>query len=206
MNTINLLMFAIVLFLCFYAYYRKTTSSLSETWTAQFFHHLSPYTPLLVVLLIALGAAVRLLWIDSLPVGFNQDEASMAYDSYCLAYYGVDRNGYPFPVYPVAWGAGHGPFFVYLAIPFIRLLGLSEFSYRLPMALLNIAALPVFYLLIRRLFDKKTALVSLALLALSEQLGKRITVSAKGKKGILSIEFYSQEELKALAACLENMK
>lgn len=43
-------------------------------------------------------------------------------------------------------------------------------------------------------------------LALSEQLGKRVIVSAKGKKGILSIEFYSHEELKALAACLENMK
>ena len=52
----------------------------------------------------------------------------------------------------------------------------------------------------------KPSLYSEVELALSEQLGKRITVSAKGKKGILSIEFYSQEELKALAACLENMK
>lgn len=52
----------------------------------------------------------------------------------------------------------------------------------------------------------KPSLYSEVELALSEQLGKRITVSVKGKKGILSIEFYSQEELKALAACLENMK
>ena len=61
-----------------------------------------------IAVLLIVGAALRLIGLSELPAGMNQDEASIGYDSWAIANYGVDRNGYHNPVYPVAWGAGHG--------------------------------------------------------------------------------------------------
>lgn len=41
-------------------------------------------------------------------------------------------------------------------------------------------------------------------LSLSETLGRKVTVSNKGNKGILQIEFYSQEDLKNIANALDK--
>ena len=94
---------------------------------------------LIFVSVLLLGAAaLRLIGLSELPAGMNQDEASIGYDSWAIANYGVDRNGYHNPVYPVAWGAGHGPFYMYAASLFIKLFGNSLFVYRLPQALLGV--------------------------------------------------------------------
>lgn len=117
--------------------------------------------------LILIGVLLRFYRLGSLPAGLNQDEASMGYDAFALANYGVDRNGYHFPVYPVAWGAGHGPLYVYFSSIFIKLFGLSVFSYRFGMALLGGGTLVLFFFLLKRLSSAKAALTGLFLLAIS---------------------------------------
>lgn len=118
-------------------------------------------------LLLLLGAVLRLAWLGRYPAGLNQDEASIGYDAFSLAHYGVDRNGNSWPVLLVAWGSGQNALYAYLLLPFVRLLGLSEFSIRLPSALLGIAALAVFYYVCRKLRGPLFGLLGLAVLAVN---------------------------------------
>ena len=120
-----------------------------------------------VAVILIIGALLRLVQLSQLPAGMNQDEASMGYDAWALANYGIDRNGYAFPVYPVAWGAGHGPFYVYLSMVFIKLFGGSLFVYRLPGALMGIASILLLYLTVKMLRNRFTAYIAAFLLALS---------------------------------------
>ncbi|MDR1736178.1 MAG: glycosyltransferase family 39 protein [Oscillospiraceae bacterium] len=108
-----------------------------------------------VILLVA--ALTRLWLLGDIPYGLNQDEASIAYDSFAIGNYGYDRNGYHLPVYPIAHGDGHGPLYTYMSIPIIRLLGLSVFSARLTNALLSVAASVFMYLLLKRLTQSRPA-------------------------------------------------
>ncbi len=123
---------------------------------------------LIFVAVLLLGAAaLRLIGLSELPAGMNQDEASIGYDSWAIANYGVDRNGYHNPVYPVAWGAGHGPFYMYAASLFIKLFGNSLFVYRLPQALLGVLSVFVLYLLLKKTTDRFTAYIGALLLCVS---------------------------------------
>lgn len=71
------------------------------------------------------------------------------------------------PVYPVAWGAGHGPFYMYAASLFIKLFGNSLFVYRLPQALLGVLSVFVLYLLLKKTTDRFTAYIGALLLCVS---------------------------------------
>ena len=84
------------------------------------------------------SALLRFYLLGQVPNGLNHDEASIGYDALCLARYGIDRNGYPWPVYPITWGSGGGsPLMIYLVVLSTRLLGRSIFSLRFFPALLG---------------------------------------------------------------------
>ncbi len=116
-------------------------------------------------LFLATGFFVRVFRFGSFPSGLNQDEAFAGYEAYSLLHYGTDTAGYHNPVYLVAWGSGMNALETYLMIPFVAIFGLTPFAIRLPQLLLSIASLIVTYLLTSRLFDKKTGLAALGLLA-----------------------------------------
>ncbi len=120
-----------------------------------------------IAVVLIISAALRLIALSDLPAGMNQDEASIGYDSWAIANYGVDRNGYHNPVYPVAWGAGHGPFYMYAASLFIKILGNSLFAYRLPQALLGVLSVLVLYLLLKKTTNRFTAYTGALLLAVA---------------------------------------
>lgn len=126
---------------------------------------LTRYHVWLVIGFMLAAVFVRFRQFPGIPPGLNQDEASIAYDSYAIGNFGMDRNGDYYPVYPIAFGDGHGPLYTYLSIPAIKLLGLSVFSFRLTNALLGCAATFVFYLLIKRVAGKNAGLFALALMA-----------------------------------------
>ncbi|NLL38792.1 MAG: phospholipid carrier-dependent glycosyltransferase [Clostridiales bacterium] len=120
---------------------------------------------LIALLIILMGALLRLLYIGSCPVGFNQDEASAGYEAWALLNYGMDRNGNSMPVLFVSWGSGQNVLYSYLSMPFIVLFGLSEFSVRLLSALAGSATLPVFYLLAKKIRGTGFGLTALVVLA-----------------------------------------
>lgn len=49
-------------------------------------------------LVLIAGFLTRVAFLDLLPGGLNQDEASAGYDAYAILKYGVDRNGMKYPV------------------------------------------------------------------------------------------------------------
>lgn len=109
---------------------------------------------ILLAILLLIGCSVRIIGIDLVPAGLNQDEASAGYEAYSLMEYGIDRNGNSFPIHFVAWGSGQNSLYSYLMIPFIKLLGLTSLAVRLPMAIIGCITLFVMTYLIYQMSDK----------------------------------------------------
>ena len=122
---------------------------------------------LTAIFFIAVGAFVRIISFGKVPNGFNQDEAFAAYEAFSLLNYGVDSAGNVNPTYFVSWGSGMNVLESYMAIPFMWLFGYSETVFRLPQLVCAIITLPVFYFVLKRLFDNFVALMGLGLLAIS---------------------------------------
>jgi len=94
---------------------------------------------------------VRVVSYSHIPGGLNQDEASMGYDAYATAFYGIDRNGFHFPVYAVSWGSGQNTLMMYFTAVFVRLFGLSVFTVRLTSLIFGVITPVMVYLLAKRL-------------------------------------------------------
>lgn len=122
---------------------------------------------LIVLLLLILGGTLRCLWLDSLPMGLNQDEASTGYEAWSIYHYGIDRNGYEKPVLLYSWGSGQNALYTYLAMPFIATFGLSVWSLRLVAAIFGTLTLVIFWLLARYIRGPKFALCALLFLTIN---------------------------------------
>jgi hypothetical protein len=76
--------------------------------------HVTPKAYVVSLVIISLYILVtRLFGLDLIPGGLNQDEAAIGYDAWALANYGIDRNGFTFPILPMSWGSGAGGFIIY---------------------------------------------------------------------------------------------
>ncbi len=114
----------------------------------------------LTLLLILLGAVLRLAYLGVVPGGMFQDEAIVAWNAYALLKEGIDSAGHAWPVYMADWGDGHSALYVWLSIPMIAINGghISAFFCRLPQAIVAILTLACCYDLMKRLFNRKLAL------------------------------------------------
>lgn len=95
------------------------------------------------------------------------DEAAIGYNAYSLLETGKDEYGIPFPLIFKSFGDYKPGLYIYLTLPFIKLLGLNTLAVRLPSILLG-TFLPLFlYFLIKEISPKahKTALIALLLTA-----------------------------------------
>lgn len=115
--------------------------------------------------ILLFGCAVRLFFLGAIPFGLNQDEASAGYEAFALLTEGMDRCGKNWPVLFISWGSGQNVLMSYLAIPFVALFGLNEFSIRLPNAIAGCLTLLVFWLYARRCGGRKYGITALFLLA-----------------------------------------
>lgn len=119
----------------------------------------------LVVLLI--GAYFRLTQLSSLPISMFGDEIDVGYQAWSLATTGRDYMGHLLPSYAQSLSEWRAPLVMYLTAPFVGILGPSNFSVRLPIALVGIASIALIYLVAKELFkNTSTALLSALLLAL----------------------------------------
>ena len=122
---------------------------------------------LLVTFLLALAFVLRVAFVDRLPRGFNQDEASIGYEAWSILHYGIDRKGNFLPVHLISWGSGQNAFYAYFIIPPIALLGLNELSVRLPMGILSCLSLFLVYRMVRKTGKENMAIIVLAVFAIS---------------------------------------
>ena len=119
-----------------------------------------------VYLILIIGILIRIVGITDMPNALNCDEASAGYEAFSLLNYGIDRNGNHNSSFLVAWGSGQNALLTYLIIPLIKIFGLKTIAIRLPMAILGCVSLVILYLLLRKISNKKLAIIGLAFFAI----------------------------------------
>lgn len=108
----------------------------------------------LTAILFLLAFLTRVLFVSDYPAGFTPDEASFGYDAYSILKTGKDQWGVSMPLTLKSFGDYKLPLYSYLAIPFVSIFGLSEFSTRLPAALIGFLSVVVSYLLFALLIER----------------------------------------------------
>lgn len=119
---------------------------------------------LLVILLLLTAVIIRAYHFGAPPIGVHQDEAMAAVDAKALADYGTDRYGMRYPVHFTAWVSSQMSVLLsYCMVPFIKILGFSTVSTRLPMLIASCFGLLALYLFGRQLAGKWTGMIVLIL-------------------------------------------
>ncbi len=121
----------------------------------------------LLVAILALALAVRGIWFGSHPGGFNQDEASTAYDAWAILRYGVDRHGFAYPLHFVSWGSGMYALPAYLSWPFILLFGPGVIAGRMVNLVAGMLSVAGVFSLARRMGGREAGLAAAFLLAIT---------------------------------------
>lgn len=92
-----------------------------------------------IFLFMFLEIFLRLYNFDRM--GLNMDEAMVGVNANSLGKYGKDIVLNKWPMYLYAWGSGMNILYPLIVIPFVKILGLTVFSVRLPIVLLSIVAI-----------------------------------------------------------------
>lgn len=118
--------------------------------------------------ILALAMILRCIRFATVPDGINQDEAMGAVDAWALSKYGTDRYGTFLPVHFTAWRYSQmNVLLAYCMVPFIKLFGFNTVTVRLPMVLISSGAVALVYLVGRKLFSERIALVAMLLTAVN---------------------------------------
>jgi 4-amino-4-deoxy-L-arabinose transferase-like glycosyltransferase len=121
----------------------------------------------LLILIIVLAAFLRLWDLAKIPIALNWDEISMGYSSYSILKTGRDEWGSFMPLLFRSYGEWKSPVYIYLLVPFIKVLGLNAWAVRLPAALFGILDVYLTYLIGKKLYGDKVGLWAAFLLAVS---------------------------------------
>jgi 4-amino-4-deoxy-L-arabinose transferase-like glycosyltransferase len=125
------------------------------------------YSLILLFLIFVFSFFLRTFKLGSRPLGFTWDEAALGYNAYSLLKTGRDEFGKILPVVFQSFGDYKPGLYIYSAVPSVALLGLTEFSTRLPSAIFGSLLVIIIYLLSVRLFNSKVALLAAFLLAIN---------------------------------------
>jgi 4-amino-4-deoxy-L-arabinose transferase-like glycosyltransferase len=104
--------------------------------------------------IILLAAFLRLYKLSTYPA-LNADEAAIGYNAYSLLETGRDEHGNSWPIHFKSFNDYKPGLYIYLAMPFVKVLGLNEWSVRLPNALLGTASVFLIYLLVNKLLKSQ---------------------------------------------------
>lgn len=109
---------------------------------------------------------LRTVHLGTNPPAISWDEASIGYNAYSILTTGKDEHGklLPFDTF-AAFGDYKPPVPVYLTVPFVALLGLTEVAVRMPSALSGTLTVLVLYFLVSELFKKSKYTRGIALTA-----------------------------------------
>ncbi len=125
------------------------------------------WNTVIFVLIISIACFVRIYKIEEIPAGIHVDEAGMAYDAFCISIFGVDRALNHLPVYFINFGGGQSALYTYITSIFIKLLGYSVTTIRLPAFFCNMIAIVIAYDMVRKYIGEKSALTVVTLLSIN---------------------------------------
>ena len=118
------------------------------------------------ILFIAL--LLRVINLSSLPNFIHVDEATLGYNAWCLAHFGVDRFLNEMPIYPQNYYGGQSPLYTYLVSLFILTIGHGEltlFIERLPSLIFNMLGIIFSIKTIHLIFKNKNLTLACAFLS-----------------------------------------
>lgn len=105
--------------------------------------------------IILLATFLRFYKLGVNPPALDWDEASLGYNAYSILITGKDEFGNLLPISIRSFEDYKPALYVYLSIPFIYLLGLSEIAIRLPSAIFGILTVLLTYFLVKKLLELK---------------------------------------------------
>jgi 4-amino-4-deoxy-L-arabinose transferase-like glycosyltransferase len=122
----------------------------------------------ILLLILVLGAGLRLVNLGRSPPGLNQDEAANAWNAYCLLKTGKDQVAVSWPVfYSRCLGGNSSTLYIYSLLAFQVIGGLNVITARLPAAIGGVLTIFLLYYAGRRLFGWKVGLLAAFLLSLN---------------------------------------
>lgn len=106
----------------------------------------------ILLLIIVLGATLRIYGLDKRPVGFTWDEAALGYNAYSLLKTGKDEHGQALPIVFKSFGDYKPGLYIYLTTSTVKLFGLNEMATRLPSAIMGTLLILVIYFWAKNLY------------------------------------------------------
>lgn len=107
---------------------------------------------ILLVAIVILASVIRLYRLDSIPPALTWDEAAVGYNAWTIANFGRDEYGKFFPLFFQSFGEDKQPVHIYTTALSVKLLGLTEFSTRLPSAIFGTLNVLLIFFLAKMLF------------------------------------------------------
>lgn len=98
-------------------------------------------------LILVIALLLRSWQIAKTP-SLNPDEAALGYNAYSLLETGKDEHGVSWPIHFKSFGDYKPGGYVYLALPFIKIFGLTPLAVRLPNLIFSVLTILVLYKLI----------------------------------------------------------
>jgi 4-amino-4-deoxy-L-arabinose transferase-like glycosyltransferase len=121
-----------------------------------------------LIVILLLGAWLRLDRLGEVPPSLYGDEASVGYDAWSIAVHGKDQWGNTMPIAFKSFGEYKNPIHIYATSLAIKRLGYTDFVVRLPSAITGIANLLLLFILARLILRNEwVALTSAGLLSIS---------------------------------------
>ncbi len=103
---------------------------------------------ILLLAIVVLAFILRIWQISKVPPSLSNDEISVAYDAYSIIETGKDASGAFLPLSFKSLGDYKAPLYIYVASPFIKILGNTELAVRLPSVIFGTLTILVLYLLV----------------------------------------------------------
>ncbi|MFZ2153330.1 MAG: glycosyltransferase family 39 protein [Microgenomates group bacterium] len=124
-------------------------------------------TKILLAAILIFAIIIRGYKIDVLP-SLNPDEAALGYNAYSLLQTGKDEHGTQWPIHFKSFGDYKPGGYVYLALPVIKVLGLTPLAVRLPNLIFSILTIYILYKLVLLLtFDFQLSTLTAFVLAVN---------------------------------------
>jgi len=122
-------------------------------------------------IILVTAAFLRLWRLGSVPPSLTSDEAALGYNAYSILKTGRDEYGQILPIIFKSFGDYKPGLYVYSDTPFVAVLGLNEFSTRLPSALAGVIAVWLIYKIVVKFSaeqkDHRLGLIAAFLLAVT---------------------------------------
>lgn len=123
----------------------------------------------LLLAIIFLGFILRIAYIETKPHGVFVDEAALGYSAFSILETGKDEHAVSYPfLFFKSFGDYKPPLYFYSQLPFIKVLGLTNTSVRLPSVIAGTFLILVMYFVLRKLkYNYFSSLFAASIIAFS---------------------------------------